>query len=91
MTVEVGQLIVWVVIGALAGSVVGWLVRGRRRGFGALPNLLIGMIGAVVGGFLFDLLNVSVGGLVLTFTLTDLVAAIIGSLLLVALLAVIRR
>lgn len=86
-----GQLIVWIIIGALAGSIVGWLVRGRRRGFGTPVNILIGLIGAIIGGFLFEALDIRVGNLSLTFTLTDLVAAIVGSLLLVGLLAIVRR
>jgi uncharacterized membrane protein YeaQ/YmgE (transglycosylase-associated protein family) len=90
-SIEPGQLIVWIIIGALAGFIVGWLVRGRKRGFGALGNTIIGMIGALIGGFLFDVLGVQLNSLALTFTLTDLVAAIVGSLIILGVLALLRR
>lgn len=91
MIIDPGQLVVWIIIGALAGFIAGWIVRGRKRGFGALGNTLLGMIGALVGGFLFEALNVQVGNLALTFTLTDLVAAIVGSLIILAIIVVLRR
>lgn len=90
-TLELGQLIVWIIIGALAGTIATWLVRGRRRGASNIATLFLGMIGAVVGGVLFELLNINVSGLTLVFSLTDLVAAIVGSLLLIGLLYLVRR
>jgi uncharacterized membrane protein YeaQ/YmgE (transglycosylase-associated protein family) len=91
MTLELGQLIVWIVIGAIAGTIATWMVRGRRRGPGNLATVFLGMIGAVVGGILFQLLDINVSTVALTFTLTDLLAAIIGSLLLIGLLYAVRR
>lgn len=41
----------WLVIGLLAGSVSGWFV-GVRSARGCLPTIVVGMIGAVVGGWL---------------------------------------
>ena len=40
----------WIVIGLLAGAISGWLVRGRTAR-GCLPNIVIGVLGAIVGGF----------------------------------------
>ncbi len=91
LLIEPGQLIIWIIIGALAGFIVGWLVRGRKGGFGALGNTIIGMVGALIGGFLFDALGVQLSSLALTFTLTDLVAAIVGSLIILGVLALLRR
>lgn len=91
LSIDAGQLVVWIIIGALAGFIVGWLVRGRKRGFGALGNTLIGMIGALIGGFLFDLLDVRIGSFALTFTLTDLVAAMVGAFIILVVLALLRR
>ena len=86
-----GQFIVWVIVGGLAGMIAGWLIRGRKRGFGLGVNLAIGMVGALIGGFLFNALNIRVGDLTLIFSLTDLVAAVVGSLLLVGLMLLVRR
>ncbi|MGM5629598.1 GlsB/YeaQ/YmgE family stress response membrane protein [Apibacter raozihei] len=50
---------IWsIIIGILAGFLAGVLIRGR--GFGCLINLLVGVIGSVLGGWIFSLLNISV-------------------------------
>jgi uncharacterized membrane protein YeaQ/YmgE (transglycosylase-associated protein family) len=45
------QFIVWIIVGLLAGSVVGLIIKGERKGFGLTGNLGLGL----VGGFLFRL------------------------------------
>ncbi|MFO0704639.1 MAG: GlsB/YeaQ/YmgE family stress response membrane protein [Candidatus Andersenbacteria bacterium] len=47
------QAIIFLVIGALAGWLAGVVVRGA--GFGLLGNIIVGIIGALVGGFVFRL------------------------------------
>ena len=91
MSISAGQLIVWLIIGALAGSMAGWVVTRRKRGFGRLTNLIIGLLGAVIGGFLFDLLEVDLGLGELVLTAEDLVAAFVGALLLLAALRLVGR
>jgi uncharacterized membrane protein YeaQ/YmgE (transglycosylase-associated protein family) len=56
MTIE--QLVVWLIIGALPGSLAGMVVTGTRKGYGPATNILLGLIGAVIGGYVFDKLNV---------------------------------
>lgn len=58
MSVE--TLLLWLVIGAIAGWAAGVLVRGG--GFGLVGNIVVGIIGAFVGGWLFDYFNISTGG-----------------------------
>lgn len=90
MTITLGQLLVWLIIGALVGTLVGRLVSNRKRGFGWVNNLVLGIAGALVGGILFDLLDITIGGdIVLTFT--DFVAAFVGALLILGVLWVVRR
>ena len=84
------ELIVWLVIGALAGSLAGMLVRRRREGFGRLSNLGIGLVGALIGGLLFRLLGIDLGLGVVAVSLEDLVAALIGSLVFLGLLRLLR-
>ncbi|MBN2304613.1 MAG: GlsB/YeaQ/YmgE family stress response membrane protein [Anaerolineae bacterium] len=88
---ELDQLVIWLIIGALAGSLAGWLVRGDRRGFGALGNIVIGLIGAVIGGFVFDALDINLGLGEIRITAEDLVAAFVGSLILLQVLAFLRK
>ncbi len=50
---------IWsVIIGIVAGFLAGVLTRGR--GYGCLINLLVGVIGSVLGGWIFNLLQISV-------------------------------
>ena len=51
-----------IIIGILAGFAAGKLMRGG--GFGCLCNLLLGIFGGLVGGWLFSLLNIEWGGLI---------------------------
>ncbi len=82
MDITAGQLIAWVIVGALAGSVAGALVKGQKTGFGHAKNMAIGLLGAVIGGILFKLFDVNLGLDDLVITFQDMVAALIGSLLL---------
>jgi uncharacterized membrane protein YeaQ/YmgE (transglycosylase-associated protein family) len=68
----------WLLMGLLAGWLSGELVRGR--GFGCLGNILLGLIGAVVGGWLFEQLHIVAFGFI-----GGLAAATIGAVLVVAL------
>lgn len=55
------QLIVWIIVGLLGGSLAGLLVMPERRGFGIFRNLSVGLIGALVGGLLFRLFGLFPG------------------------------
>jgi len=51
------DLLSWLILGALAGWLASSVVRGR--GYGCLGNTIVGLIGAVIGGYLASLLNIS--------------------------------
>lgn len=90
MDFDLGQLIVWVIIGALAGFLAGRLF--RRRGFGLVGDVVIGLLGAIIGGALFQFLNIHIlENVVLRFSLTDLIAAIVGALLLMLVFSFLQR
>lgn len=78
---SLGQIIVWIVVGLLGGSLAGLLAKGEKRGFGLWNNLLIGLAGAVIGGSLFRVLGIFPGLESVTVSLRDVVAAFLGSLL----------
>jgi len=81
MLITYFQIFVWLIIGALAGSLAGTVVKRRREGFGRWTNLGVGLIGAAVGGFLFDLFQIDLGLGELAISFEDLVAAFVGSLI----------
>jgi uncharacterized membrane protein YeaQ/YmgE (transglycosylase-associated protein family) len=80
---QIGQIIVWIVVGGFAGTLAGRAVTLKKEGLGRWTNLLVGMIGAVIGGELFRLLRIDFGLGELKVTFEDLIAAFLGSLLVV--------
>jgi uncharacterized membrane protein YeaQ/YmgE (transglycosylase-associated protein family) len=71
------SLVGWILIGLLAGWIAGKISRGH--GFGCLANVLLGMIGAVLGGWIFSKLGiVGSGGFIYS-----LAAATVGAVVLV--------
>ncbi len=91
MAPTIGELIVWLVVGALAGSVTGMLVKRQREGFGRLGNLGVGLGGALIGGLLFNLFRIDLGLAEVSISLEDLIAALVGSLLFLGAVGLIRR
>lgn len=87
---DVATIIVWLIVGALGGYIAGMIVKMRSRGFGVVGNIVIGLIGALIGGFLFKQFNVNIAGDV-AIKANDVIAAVVGSLILLLVLAFIRR
>lgn len=56
------NIIGFLLIGLVAGWLAGKIMKGK--GFGFIGNLVVGVIGALVGGFLVDVFNIDVGGLI---------------------------
>lgn len=67
----------WIIIGLLAGWLTGKVTRGR--GFGCLTNILLGLIGAVIGGWIFSKLGIATWGFI-----GSLAAASVGAVVLVS-------
>jgi len=89
--IPIGKIIIWLILGAFAGTLAGRLATFSRTGFGRWTNLAIGMLGAVVGGFLFSLLGIDLGLGELKITFEDLISAFVGSLLCIFAWWLIRR
>ena len=86
----IGQIIVWLLIGALAGTLAGRLVTFSKKGLGFWTNIGLGMIGAVVGAGLFSLLHIDLFPGEIKITFEDLISAFVGSLLCVVAWRLIR-
>ena len=84
MTLE--QLVLWIVVGGIAGFLADAVVAGTR--LGVLESIVVGILGAFVGGWLFAQLGAFPGGGLLGQILTAFVGAVI---LLVILVAASRR
>ena len=81
MSVPVGKIVVWLIIGAVAGTLASRLMTFSKRGFGLWANVGIGMVGAVVGGLIFRLLHIDLGLGEIKITFEDLISAFVGSVL----------
>lgn len=67
--------LLWIIIGAAAGWLAGKIMRGG--GFGFLLNLLVGIAGAIIGGWLFNLFNITIAGPLVGSLITSVVGAIL--------------
>ncbi len=56
MSLHPGGVIAWLVVGVLAGWLAGFLT--RSKGFGCFGNIIIGLLGAAIGGFVFSIFDV---------------------------------
>ena len=81
---DLTSLIIWIVIGAVAGWLAGKIMKGG--GFGLLGNIIIGIIGAFIGGFVFGLLGITAGGI-----FGSIVMATIGAILLLYIIKLIKK
>lgn len=78
-------LLIWIIVGAIAGWLAGLIVKGY--GFGLVGNIVLGIVGAFVGGWIFAQLGiVIISGLIGT-----IIAATAGAVVLLLLIRVIRQ
>ncbi|HEY7686127.1 MAG TPA: GlsB/YeaQ/YmgE family stress response membrane protein [Gemmatimonadales bacterium] len=82
MSVE--NLVIFLLIGIAAGWLAGRIMKGG--GFGLFGDMIVGVIGAFLGGWLFGLLGISAGGL-----LGLLVTAFVGAVVLLFLIRLVKR
>ena len=80
------SFLAWIVLGLLAGFIGSKIV--NKQGEGAFLDIILGIVGAVIGGWLFNTLGASgVTGL----NLYSLLVAVIGSVVLLVVYHAIRR
>jgi uncharacterized membrane protein YeaQ/YmgE (transglycosylase-associated protein family) len=68
----------WIVLGGLAGWLAS-ILAGKNSSMGLFMNVIVGIFGAFVGGFIFKFIN---GASVTGFNLTSLLVAFVGALVL---------
>ena len=77
VVVHTPSFIAWIAIGLIAGWVAGHVTRGR--GFGCIVDVILGLIGAVIGGWIFTKLGIVAWGF-----WGSLASAVVGAVVLVA-------
>jgi uncharacterized membrane protein YeaQ/YmgE (transglycosylase-associated protein family) len=78
------NLIWWAVVGLIAGWAAGQLMKGG--GYGVVMDIVLGIVGAVIGGWLLGALGITAGGFIGT-----IVVAIIGAVFLIWITRLSRR
>jgi uncharacterized membrane protein YeaQ/YmgE (transglycosylase-associated protein family) len=78
----------WIIFGALAGWVAS-LITGTNERQGCLLNIIVGVVGAFIGGFLVELLGG--GAMDFGFNLWSFIVAVVGAVLLLLIVGAVRR
>ncbi len=85
LSIDTHSLVIWLVVGAVAGWLAGTLVKGG--GFGLVGDIVVGIIGAFIGGWLAGVLHVHIG----TGIVASILTATIGAVVLILILRLVRR
>jgi uncharacterized membrane protein YeaQ/YmgE (transglycosylase-associated protein family) len=78
-------IIIWLIVGAIAGWLAGMVVKGG--GFGLIGDIIVGIIGAFIAGWLLPRIGLFIGG---SFV-GDVINAFIGAVILLIILKLIKR
>ena len=87
------NIIAWIVLGAIAGYIAGLLVKGDER-WGVIGHIVLGIVGALVGGFVINLLlpgTPGAGAQNGDINITSIVVAVIGAVIVVVLVNMLTR
>lgn len=81
------NILIWVIVGAIAGWLASLVMRTNRQQ-GLLEDIIVGVVGGLLGGFLLDLLGV--GGEVTGLNIGSILVAFVGAIVLLAILRALR-
>jgi uncharacterized membrane protein YeaQ/YmgE (transglycosylase-associated protein family) len=79
---SVGDFIGWLIIGLIAGWLASMIM--GRGGYGVVGDIVVGIVGAFIGGLIAGLLNISGPAAGNPFSWASLIFAIIGAIILIA-------
>ncbi|MCZ4090348.1 MULTISPECIES: GlsB/YeaQ/YmgE family stress response membrane protein [Sinorhizobium] len=79
------SLLVFLIVGAVAGWLAGLIVSGF--GFGLIGNIVVGILGAFIAGFLFPAIGISLGSGILS----AIIHSTIGAIILLVLIRIVKQ
>jgi uncharacterized membrane protein YeaQ/YmgE (transglycosylase-associated protein family) len=82
---DVQSLIIWLIVGAIAGWLAGMVVKGG--GFGLIGDIIVGIVGALIAGWLLPQLGIAIGG----GLISAIIDAFIGAVILLIIIRLIKR
>ena len=80
-------IIVWIIFGALAGWIAS-IITGRNNRMGCIANIVVGIVGAFLGGFLMSLVGL---GAVNGFNLYSFFVAVLGAVVLLVIVGLFQK
>jgi uncharacterized membrane protein YeaQ/YmgE (transglycosylase-associated protein family) len=83
--VTIEALIIWLIVGGVAGWLAGLVMKGG--GLGLIGNIVLGIVGAVVAGFLLPAIGIAIGGGIIA----AIVNAFIGACVVLLIVGLIKR
>jgi uncharacterized membrane protein YeaQ/YmgE (transglycosylase-associated protein family) len=86
--ISIGVIVVWIVVGLIAGILAKWVMPGPDPG-GVVVTALIGIVGAFIGGWVLQWLNL--GGSTGTFSIGSILTATLGAIILLAIYRLLTR
>ncbi len=78
-------IIIWLVVGAIAGWLAGTVVKGG--GFGLIGDIIVGIVGAIIAGWLLPQLGIVIGSGIVG----SIIDAFIGAVILLIILRLLKR
>lgn len=81
MNVPIAQLVTWLIVGVIGAFIAAFILRRPRTGSAIFGLIGLGLVGALLGGFLFKLLGIATSLDAISISLRDVVSSVIGALL----------
>jgi len=79
------HLLIFILVGAIAGWLAGLLIRGR--GFGLIGDVIVGIVGSFIGGWLFNYFHIAIG----SGFIGAIVGATAGAIILLLIIKLVRK
>lgn len=78
-------IIIWLIVGAIAGWLAGMVVKGG--GFGLIWDIVVGIVGGLIAGWLLPRIGLVIGGGIIA----DIINSFIGAVILLVIIRLIKR
>lgn len=82
------NIIIWIVVGALGGWLASLIMR-RDGSMGAVGNIVVGVIGAFIGGFVLSALDI--GGDMGELNIASILTSLVGAIILLAIVNLVNK
>lgn len=82
------NILIWLVLGAVAGWIAGLLMKGA--GFGLIGNIVVGIVGSFLGGYLAGFFGIA-GAEASGFNLPSILTAVLGACVLLFIISLLKR